>query len=128
MPWLLLDVAWLVAFALLGRRSHGEGEALVGILGVAWPFVVGYAIGAFALRLGRTPRSLGRLIPVWAVMLVIAMAIRTIQKGRAPEVDFVIVAAVFSGLGMVAWRVVALVVCRRREHIKVARSERTDAP
>ena len=114
MPWLLLDVAWLVAFAALGRQSHGEGESLAGILGVAWPFLVGYAVGAFALRLGRTPRSLGRIVPVWAVMLVIAMALRTIQKGRAPELDFVIVAAVFSGLGLIAWRVVALVVCRLR--------------
>jgi hypothetical protein len=114
MPWLLLDVAWLIAFAAIGRQSHAEGESLAGVAAVAWPFLVGYAVGAFALRLPRAPRSLGRLLPVWALMLVIAMALRTIEKGRAPEIDFVIVAAVFSGLGMAAWRLVALVVGRRR--------------
>ena len=114
MPWLLLDVAWLVAFAALGRQSHGEGESLAGIAAVAWPFLVGYLVGAFALRLGRTPRSIGRAIPVWAVTIAIAMAIRTVQKGRAPELDFVLVAAGFAGVGMIAWRVVALLVCRRR--------------
>jgi hypothetical protein len=114
MPWLLLDVAWLIAFAVLGRQNHGESESLAGIAAVAWPFLVGYLIGAFALRLSRTPRSIGRLIPVWAITIGIAMAIRTVQKGRAPELDFVIVATVFAGLGMVAWRVVALVVCRWR--------------
>ena len=114
MPWLLLDVAWLVLFAALGRQNHGEGETLGGIAAVAWPFLIGYAVGAFALHLSRTPRSIARLIPVWAITIGVAMAIRTVQKGRAPELDFVIVAAVFAGLGMVAWRVVALLVCRLR--------------
>ena len=114
MPWLLLDVAWLVLFAALGRNNHGETETLGGIASVAWPFLVGYVVGAFALRLSRTPRSIGRLIPVWAITIGIAMAIRTVQKGRAPELDFVIVATVFAGLGMIAWRVIALVVCRAR--------------
>ena len=114
MPWLLLDVAWLVLFAALGRQSHGEGQSLAGVAGVAWPFLAGYAVGAVAVRLDRAPRSLARLLPVWGLTVAIAMAIRTIQLGRAPEIDFVIVAAVFAGLGMAAWRVVALVIRRRR--------------
>ena len=114
MPWLLLDVAWLVAFAALGRRSHDEAQTLQGVAAVAWPFLAGYAVGAIALRLGRAPRSVGRVIPVWALTVAIALAIRTIEKGRLPELGFVIVAAAFTGVGMVAWRLVALLVCRRR--------------
>ena len=83
MPWLLLDVAWLVLFAALGRQSHGEGQSLAGVAGVAWPFLAGYAVGAVAVRLDRAPRSLARLLPVWGLTVAIAMAIRTIQLGRA---------------------------------------------
>ncbi|MGI9116121.1 MAG: DUF3054 domain-containing protein [Gaiellales bacterium] len=114
MPWLLLDVAWIVLFAVIGRRNHGEGEALAGVLAVAWPFLAGYVVGAFALRLAAAPRALGRLIPVWLITVVIGMAIRTVQKGRAPEVDFIIVATIALGVGLIGWRLIAALICRRR--------------
>ncbi len=123
MPWLLLDVAWIILFAIVGRQSHGEGSPLVGVLGVAWPFLVGYVVGAFALRLSRTPRSLTRIIPVWLLTIVIGMAIRTIQKGRAPETAFIIVATIALAVGLVGWRVVAAGVCRRRRAGAVAADE-----
>jgi len=114
MPWLLLDVAWIVVFAIIGRQSHGEGNALLGIIGVAWPFLVGYVVGAFALRLARAPRSLTRIIPVWLLTIVIGMAIRTIQKGRAPESAFIIVATIALAVGFVGWRLIVAGVYRRR--------------
>ncbi|MGI9186440.1 MAG: DUF3054 domain-containing protein [Gaiellales bacterium] len=114
MPWLLLDVAWIVLFAIIGRQSHGEGSPLLGVIGVAWPFLVGYIVGAFALRLQRAPRSVTRIIPVWLLTLVIGMAIRTIQKGRAPESAFIIVATIALAVGFIGWRVIAAAVCRWR--------------
>ena len=114
MPWLLLDVAWIILFAIIGRQNHGEGSALSGVIGVAWPFLVGYAVGAFALRLQRTPLSIARIVPVWLLTLVIGMAIRTIQKGRAPEAAFVIVATIALAVGLIGWRVIASVIRSRR--------------
>jgi hypothetical protein len=114
MPWLLLDVAWIVLFAIIGRQSHGEGNALLDVIGVAWPFLVGYAVGAFALRLTRSPRSLTRIIPVWLLTIVIGMAIRTIQKGRAPESAFIIVATIALAVGFIGWRLVVAAISRRR--------------
>ena len=114
MPWLLLDVAWIVLFAVIGRQSHGEGSPLVGVIGVAWPFLAGYVVGAFAVRLSRTPRSLTRIIPVWLLTIVIGMAIRTIQKGRAPETAFIIVATIALAVGFIGWRVIAAAIGRRR--------------
>ena len=114
MPWLLLDVAWIILFAIVGRQSHSEGTALADIAGVAWPFLVGYAVGAFALRLNRVPRSLARAVPVWLLTLVLGMALRTVQKGRAPDPAFIIVATLALALGLLGWRVVAAIVCRRR--------------
>ena len=116
MPWLLLDVAWIILFAIIGRQSHGEGSPIVGVIGVAWPFLVGYAVGSFATRLARTPRSLTRIIPVWLLTIVIGMAIRTIQKGRAPETAFIIVATIALAVGFAGWRVIAAALCRRRRN------------
>jgi hypothetical protein len=114
MPWLLLDVAWIVLFAIIGRQSHNEGTALAGIVGVAWPFLIGYVVGAFALRLQRAPRSLVRIIPVWLLTIVIGMAIRTIQKGRAPDMAFIIVATIALAVGFIGWRLIVAGICRRR--------------
>lgn len=114
MPWLLLDVAWIIVFAIIGRQSHNEGTALAGVIGVAWPFLVGYVVGAFALRLQRAPRSLARIVPVWLLTIVIGMAIRTIQKGRAPDTAFIIVATVALAIGLIGWRLIVAAVCRRR--------------
>ena len=114
MPWLLLDVAWIIVFAIIGRQSHNEGTALAGIVGVAWPFLVGYVVGAFALRLTRAPRSITRVIPVWLLTIVIGMAIRTIQKGRAPDSAFIIVATIALAVGFIGWRLVVAAISRRR--------------
>ena len=113
MPWLLLDVAWIVLFAIIGRQSHNEGSALLGIIGVAWPFLVGYAVGAFSVRLARTPRSLARIIPVWLLTIIIGMAIRTIQKGRAPESAFIIIATIALAVGFIGWRLIVSALSRR---------------
>jgi hypothetical protein len=123
MPWLLLDVAWIVLFAIIGRQSHGEGSPLLGVIGVAWPFLVGYIVGAFALRLARAPRSITRIIPVWLVTIVIGMAIRTIQKGRAPDSAFIIVATIALAVGFVGWRLVVAAICRRRRATAAATDE-----
>ncbi len=114
MPWLLLDVVWIVLFAILGLQDHaGDSPPLV-VFGVTWPFFVGYLISLIVLRLARAPQSLVRGTLVWLGTLVIGMAIRTVLKGYLPEPAFIIIAALFLGLGLVGWRVVALIICRRR--------------
>ena len=63
-----LDVAVVLVFAAIGRASHGEGNAAVGLLGVAWPFLVGTALGWSLVRRrsGRWPVDLGPGVVVWA--------------------------------------------------------------
>ncbi len=114
MPWLLLDVVWIVLFAILGLQDHAGDSPPLAVLSVAWPFFVGYLISLIVLRLGRAPRSLARGTLVWLGTLVIGIAIRTVLKGYLPEPVFIIIAALFLGLGFVGWRVVALIICRRR--------------
>ncbi len=86
----------------------------MGIAEVAWPFVAGYVITAIVVRLRRAPRSLSRGLIVWLGTVFLAMAIRTVLNGTLPPLSFIIVAVTFTGVGLIGWRVVALVVCRRR--------------
>lgn len=114
MGWLLVDVAWIVLFALLGRESHEGDTAALAVLGVAWPFLAGYAATALVVGLRRRPRALGRGAVVWLGSVAGGMAIRTVLEGRLPETAFIVVALVFLGAGLVGWRLVAALVCRRR--------------
>jgi len=54
-------------------------------------------------------------------MVVIAMAIRTVELGRLPEQAFVIVALVFLGAGMLGIRLLAMFVVWRRRRKRDAR-------
>ncbi len=114
MAWLLLDVAWIALFALLGRESHEGDTAALAVLGVAWPFLAGYAASALIVGLRRRPRAIGRGSAVWLGTVAGGMAIRTVLEGRLPETAFIVVALVFTGAGLVGWRIVAALVCRRR--------------
>lgn len=114
MGWLLVDVVWILLFALLGRESHEGDTAALAVLGVAWPFLAGYAATALVVGLRRRPRSAGRGAVVWLGSVAGGMAIRTVLEGRLPETAFIVVALLFLGAGLVGWRVVAALVCRRR--------------
>jgi len=115
MPWLALDVAWIVLFAVVGRDSHGEAGGPLAVAGTAWPFLAGYVVGAVVARLPRAPLSIGRGAIAWLAAVAIGMAIRTVLEGRLPATAFVIVATAALGLGLVGWRTIALVARRRRD-------------
>ncbi|MBM3680103.1 MAG: DUF3054 domain-containing protein [Actinobacteria bacterium] len=117
MGWLLVDVVWILVFALLGRESHEGDTAALAVLGVAWPFLAGYAAAALVVGLRRSPRSVARGSAVWLGAVAGGMAIRTVLEGRLPETAFIVVALAFLGAGLVGWRVVAALVARRRRAV-----------
>ena len=51
-----LDLVVLIGFAAIGRRSHGEGNALGDTLAVAWPFVAAWLAVARAVARARSDR------------------------------------------------------------------------
>src|SRR3954452_15340034 len=61
-----LDVCCFLVFAIAGRQSHGEGEALRSIVIVAAPFVVAWLIVAFFSGVYRSS-SLRRVALAWLV-------------------------------------------------------------
>ena len=46
----VVDVAFVLVFAAVGRASHQEGNAVVGALATAWPFLVGTGVGWALVR------------------------------------------------------------------------------
>ena len=110
----LADLAAVVVFVLLGRRSHDEGSALAGTVATAWPFVTGALLGEGVVVLARRPPesiTAGAVVAGGAV--VIGMGLRRLAGGGTPA-SFVVVATTFLALFLCGWRVGARLLSRRR--------------
>jgi hypothetical protein len=108
-----IDTAVICLFAAVGRRSHGETSALVGVAATAWPFLAGMTAGWLValLAFGRAPLRLRDGIPVWLGTVAIGMLLRSLtHSGTAPS--FIVVATLFLGLGLLGWRARAGLVHR----------------
>jgi hypothetical protein len=112
------DVAVIIVFVLVGRRSHHEDAGIAGFLRVWWPFAVGLAIGWLATGSWRAPLAWSRAVVTWLVTVGAGMALRIVVQDRELKVAFVIVALLFVGAGMLGWR--AVVRWRRTRQRAVA--------
>ncbi|AKT51920.1 DUF3054 domain-containing protein [Arsenicicoccus sp. oral taxon 190] len=110
---LLVDLLLVVVFAAIGRRSHAETGALLGILGTAWPFLVGTLVGwgvALAARL--SPVTLRGGVPIWLCTVAVGMALRALT-GAGTAVSFIVVALVALAILLLLPRLVAARIARR---------------
>lgn len=103
----VLDLCCVLAFVLIGRASHSEGETLAGAAKTAWPFLAGLLIGWLVTRGWRRPAALlATGAGVWLATVAAGMALRAVS-GQGIAATFVLVALVFLGLAMFGWRAVA---------------------
>ncbi len=118
-PWIaaVADLAVVVVFVVIGRRSHHEDAGIAGFLRVAWPFVVGLAVAWLATGLVRTPLAWARAAVAWVFTVAVGMALRIVVEGRDFSVAFTIVTLVFVGVGMLGWRGVLRLVRARRHAV-----------
>lgn len=116
------DLVALLAFAVIGRRSHAEEtglEAAGAVLGTAAPFLVGWLVALVVLRVGgpRTvdgPRELvGAAARVWVVAFPIAVLVRAIGLGRFSPWTFYVVAFLAAFALLAIWRVAFAYLGRR---------------
>lgn len=106
----VLDTAVVVVFAALGRRTHEEGGALVGVAETAWPFLVGLLLGHLVVRGSVTLRA---GLAVWALTVAGGMVLRQLT-GDGTALAFVVVATLFLGAGMLGSRLALRAVTRLR--------------
>ncbi len=109
-----LDALLIVVFAAVGRASHEETSPVLGVLGTAWPFLVGAAVGwaVVHLRSGRWPTAVGPGIPVVVAAVVVGMLLRVVT-GAGTALTFVLVATLVLAAFLLGWRAVAARVVRR---------------
>lgn len=117
LPALVADVVAIVVFAILGRSSHDEANTLLGVLGTAWPFLVG-ALAGHLLCLMITPLRGDRAswrsgLTVWAATLVGGMVLR-LSSGDTAAWSFVVVAGIVLAAFLVGWRILFGLVQRAR--------------
>jgi hypothetical protein len=110
---LLVDVACVVVFCAIGRRSHAEGITISGVAETAWPFLTGTAVGWVATRAWRRPTALTPTgLGVWIGTVVIGMLLRKLTSAGT-AFSFVVVASVATAILLLGWRGVATALNRR---------------
>ena len=116
-PWIAAaaDIAVLVVFVVIGRRTHHSGSYGAGFFRVLWPFAVGLGAGWAISKSWRDPLSFGRAIVAWAITVCLGVALRVGVEGNAFRPSFTVVAFVFIGAGMLGWRAVVVAVRSTRE-------------
>jgi len=114
-PWwaFALDLALVVAFVLVGRRSHAEGLDLPGLLTTLWPFAAGLAAGWLSVLGVRWPLpALTSGAVVWVATVVVGMLLR-VASGQGVQLSFVVVTIVVLAVFLLGWRAIARLVRRR---------------
>jgi len=107
----VLDVALVVLFAAVGRRSHAEGVDVTGILRTAAPFLVGTAAGWLlaSITLDTTARTLAFGAVVVVCTVVLGMILRRLA-GEGTAWSFVLVATTVLAVLLLGWRLIARLV------------------
>ena len=108
---LVADVVGILVFAAVGRASHDETGALLGVLGTAAPFAVGLAAAWATPWVRARPVTLPAGGLVLAGTAVIGLAVRAAVTGRLP-LTFVLVTVCALAVLLVGWRGLALLVAR----------------
>lgn len=114
----LIDLLAVLVFAAIGRRSHDESGALLGVLTTAGPFLVGAVVGGLVARSWRDPLSWRSGIAVWIGAVVIGLALRAVLYERLP-LSFALVATISLAVLVLGWRGVVRAVTAvrgRRQH------------
>jgi hypothetical protein len=107
------DLAALLAFAAVGRASHGEPMDVGAIVDTAGPFVAAWFTAASALggysaearpKAGEPGGAALSVAKLWAVAVPLGIVLRSLARGYAPPPVFVGVTMGVTLFVMVGWR------------------------
>ncbi|WP_298252418.1 DUF3054 domain-containing protein [uncultured Arthrobacter sp.] len=118
--WTAADVALVLVFAALGRRTHEHGITPIGILQTAWPFLLAYTLAAAAARSWRSagsPWPTG--VVLWLGTVAGGLLLRALS-GVSVALSFQLVTLLVLGLLLLAPRLVGGALARRRSRMPVA--------
>jgi peptidoglycan/LPS O-acetylase OafA/YrhL len=117
LAYLLADVAAVLVFCAVGRRSHAEGITIAGVATTAWPFLTGTVVGWLVARGWQRPTA---VVPtglvVWLCTVVIGMLLRKASSASVAG-SFVVVASLVTAVLLLGWRAVVGLALRRRSNV-----------
>jgi hypothetical protein len=100
------DIAAILVFVAIGRRSHDEGSAIAGTVSVAAPFLIALAVGWVVARAWTHPMRVASGFVIWPITVAVGMVLRHTVFDRGTALPFVIVATCVTGVFLVGWRAV----------------------
>jgi hypothetical protein len=101
-----IDVFVVVLFVALGRRTHQEDPAFVGVMKTAAPFLIGLAVAWITARAWKRPTAVITGLVIWPLTVLIGMIVRNLVFDRGTATSFVVVTTLFLGALLVGWRLV----------------------
>jgi peptidoglycan/LPS O-acetylase OafA/YrhL len=117
LAYLSADVAAVLVFCTVGRRSHAEGITIAGVATTAWPFLTGTVVGWLASRGWQRPTA---VVPtglvVWLCTVVIGMLLRKVSSAGVAA-SFVVVASLATAVLLLGWRAAVGLALRRRSDV-----------
>lgn len=103
-----VDVASVLVFVVIGRKSHAEGgSVLTETAKVAAPFLIALAAGWLAARVWKAPKAVANGVVVWLVTVALGMVLRKVLFDGGTALPFIIVTSAFTLLLLVGWRMLA---------------------
>jgi len=103
----VLDIACVLIFVIIGRASHTKGESLAGIASTSWPFLAGLGLGWLAARGWRRPLAIRpEGLVIWLCTVALGMILRVVS-GQGTAIAFIVVALAFLALFLLGWRLLA---------------------
>ena len=123
---MVADGVAILTFATVGRLSHAEELSLPGVIGVAWPFLVGGAVGTLVGLTWRRPSALSSGAWVWFGAVAGGMLLRW-ATGGGVQPSFVIVAGVVLAVFLLGWRLLHRLLRSRAmggEKLRITRQDR----
>ncbi|MEK7426272.1 MAG: DUF3054 domain-containing protein [Actinomycetota bacterium] len=110
----LFDIAAIVIFVAIGRRSHDEpGNVAVDAGVVAAPFLIGLAVAWLVVRAWRQPLGLRTGVAIWPITIAVGMVMRRFVFDRGTAASFIVVATIATGVLLVGWRLAAQALSAR---------------
>lgn len=111
---MVIDLASVLVFVVIGRAAHTHGDSAGGIASTAWPFLTGMVAGwLIAVTRKQDPATRQGGVIVWLSTVAVGMVLRVVA-GQGTAFAFIVVALCFLGVFMLGARAVARLVERRR--------------
>ena len=115
---LAADIACVLVFCALGRRSHAEGVTLAGVAETAWPFLTGTALGWLLAKGWQRPAALAPTgVVVWVCTVAVGMLLRKVDLFGPPKstaASFIVVASLVTAVLVMGWRLLVTRAARAR--------------